>query len=354
MEDVILTGVLKKIGSLKSCALPRILIIATVIPLSLVLISTAWATPADETAPVGGSLGDLEAQASQLDASYNGALADIVAADSEVNRYNGEIESATERRGQVQSEIQTEQLRVDELHVQMATQRDALEKRLCTTYKSDDVGYLGVILGSEDFSEFLDRVDLMSMIADEDKQLIDSISEVRQSEEEKLAALSQKQVELNSLIGELGDAKTNLVSAQAEQQTTIADIEAQMQSNESQMTQLKSEAAAIETRMDELQSAAEVTGSDETPPPAGGTSMTMTATSYCMAGNTATGMPVGRGVIAVDPSVIPLGTSVYVSGYGDAIAADVGGAINGDTIDVWLPCNEAYAWGTRTVEVTVY
>ena len=65
-------------------------------------------------------------------------------------------------------------------------------------------------------------------------------------------------------------------------------------------------------------------------------------------------MPVGRGIIAVDPSVIPLGSRVHVSGYGDAIAADTGGAIQGNIIDVWLPCGEAYSWGRRTVTVTVY
>lgn len=331
-----------------------ILIIATVILASLLLISTAWATPADESTANSSTLGELESQASQLDSSYNEALSAMVAADSEVSRYNGEIDDATQRRGQVQSDIQLAQQRVDELRSQMTIQREALAKRLCTTYKSDDVGYLEVILGSDNFSEFLDRVDLMSMIADEDKQLINSINDVRQSEEEKLTTLSQKQEELDSLIVELGDARTNLVDAQADRQATVAEIETQMQSNQEQLTQLQAEAAAIETRMDELQTAAEDTGSDDTPPPAGGTSMTMTATAYCMAGTTATGMPVGRGVIAVDPSVIPLGTSVYVSGYGDAIAADIGGAITGNTIDVWLPCGEAYAWGTRTVEVTVY
>jgi 3D (Asp-Asp-Asp) domain-containing protein len=65
-------------------------------------------------------------------------------------------------------------------------------------------------------------------------------------------------------------------------------------------------------------------------------------------------MPVGRGIIAVDPNVIPLGSRVHVSGYGDAIAADTGGAIHGNIVDVWLPCGEAYAWGRRTVTITVY
>lgn len=76
------------------------------------------------------------------------------------------------------------------------------------------------------------------------------------------------------------------------------------------------------------------------------------ATAYCLEGTTANGMQSGPGIIAVDPSIIPLGSSVFVSGYGSAIAADTGGAIVGNRIDVWLPCGAAIAWGVRSVSVS--
>ncbi|MGY0691847.1 LysM peptidoglycan-binding domain-containing protein [Virgibacillus sp. FSP13] len=83
-------------------------------------------------------------------------------------------------------------------------------------------------------------------------------------------------------------------------------------------------------------------------------------TAYCSgcSGITATGVNLHENpnakVIAVDPDVIPLGSKVYVEGYGYAVAADTGGAINGNTIDVHLPTKEqAYNWGRRTVEVTI-
>jgi 3D (Asp-Asp-Asp) domain-containing protein len=49
---------------------------------------------------------------------------------------------------------------------------------------------------------------------------------------------------------------------------------------------------------------------------------------------TATGLPIGYGAAAVDPRVIPLGTKMYVEGYGYAFACDVGGAIKGRRIDL--------------------
>jgi len=63
---------------------------------------------------------------------------------------------------------------------------------------------------------------------------------------------------------------------------------------------------------------------------------------------------VGLGVVAVDPSVIPLGTRMRIPGYGNGVAADVGGGIKGAVIDLWMPPAQCVAWGRRTVTITVY
>ncbi|MFZ5632191.1 MAG: 3D domain-containing protein [Bacillota bacterium] len=81
--------------------------------------------------------------------------------------------------------------------------------------------------------------------------------------------------------------------------------------------------------------------------------MEVTATAYTHTGyNTATGTKPEYGTVAVDPRVIPLGTRMYVEGYGYATALDTGGAIKGKRIDVFLESyNEADRWGVRTVKV---
>jgi 3D (Asp-Asp-Asp) domain-containing protein len=79
------------------------------------------------------------------------------------------------------------------------------------------------------------------------------------------------------------------------------------------------------------------------------------AVAYSLPGKTALGIPVRRGVVAVDPQLIPLGTRMHVPGYGHSIAADVGHAIKGRIIDLWFPTlAKARAWGRRTVTITVY
>ena len=60
----------------------------------------------------------------------------------------------------------------------------------------------------------------------------------------------------------------------------------------------------------------------------------------------------GMKLIAVDPSVIPLGSRVYVEGYGEAIAADTGGAIKGHKIDVLMPDKASSSkWGRKMLSL---
>lgn len=89
----------------------------------------------------------------------------------------------------------------------------------------------------------------------------------------------------------------------------------------------------------------------------------MEATAYTAScegcsGVTATGINLKENpdakVISVDPNVIPLGTKVYVEGYGEAIAGDTGGAIKGNKIDIFIPNKEdAINYGRQSVKVTI-
>lgn len=71
-------------------------------------------------------------------------------------------------------------------------------------------------------------------------------------------------------------------------------------------------------------------------------------------GTTVRRNPDGYSTIAVDPRVIPIGTRLYVDGYGYAVAEDTGGAIKGNRIDVYFNSNgDARHWGVKWVKVYV-
>ncbi len=91
--------------------------------------------------------------------------------------------------------------------------------------------------------------------------------------------------------------------------------------------------------------------------------MSMVATAYCPCNKcnypyggqpSYIGLPLGQGIVAVDPKVIPLGTRLYVEGYGNAVAADVGNAIVGNRIDLCYPDHQsATSFGIQNVKVYV-
>ena len=79
-----------------------------------------------------------------------------------------------------------------------------------------------------------------------------------------------------------------------------------------------------------------------------------TANCYGCSGMTKSGVRAGYGVVAVDPAVIPLGTRLYIKGYGSAIAGDTGGAIRGNRIDLGFDSSDAaFAFGARPVRVYI-
>lgn len=101
------------------------------------------------------------------------------------------------------------------------------------------------------------------------------------------------------------------------------------------------------------------TGSNPTSPGGYKEVLHVEATAYSGGTITAMGLkavrdPNGISTIAVDPSVIPLGSKVYIPGYGYAIASDTGGAIKGNIIDLFM--NSAAActnWGRRNITIYV-
>lgn len=132
-----------------------------------------------------------------------------------------------------------------------------------------------------------------------------------------------------------------------EQSANEPEVETGADSNEKIVEEVESAKKAEETTTNDVN----------------GKTFAVEATAYTAgcsgcSGITATGINLNNDpyakVIAVDPNVIPLGTQVYVEGYGYAVAGDTGGAIKGNKIDVHLPTKEeAYNWGRKTVNITI-
>lgn len=242
-----------------------------------------------------------------------------------------------------------------------------LANRLRSVYEqSGDSDPLSIVLGAKTLDDALTGLETEKAAAQTDRAVV---AQARRSRDryvglqQRLAARAQK---LRKLEAGVAATAGMLASAKAGRISYLRQLAAQRSLNQAQIHALDAQAQAIEAQARRVaveqvantQTAASVAAPSPTPTPppaAGATTMTVTATAYTLQGQTATGAPVGYGVVAVDPSVIPLGTRMTIPGYGEGVAADTGGAIQGAVIDLWFPTDaDAANWGRRTVTITLH
>ena len=125
----------------------------------------------------------------------------------------------------------------------------------------------------------------------------------------------------------------------------------------SQFTQQKEAAGQTQGKVPTTDDSASFKGTVGDDNTIAGPTTSYVATAYSLRGRTASGRMVGRGLIAADPRLLPLGSRVRLDhpGYsGEYLVADTGGAIRGRHIDIWTPSSsEAMRFGRRTVRLTV-
>lgn len=223
-----------------------------------------------------------------------------------------------------------------------ATQRQ-LALQLRTLYERGQVDPLAVVFGATSLEKGLRALDDLTRSAHESEGVV---AATRAADRRLLLAR-------RTLASHARRLAHSLSSARAAEQS-LASTAA---SKSAYVASLRGDAAAL---LSSAQSAAQTSekfasGTPPQPPPKDGRKMVVSATCYILKGTTASGLPVGPGIVAVDPTVIPLGTRLYIPGYGKGIAADVGSAVKGKIIDLWYSTYaECAKWGRRTVTITIY
>lgn len=344
-----------------------------------------------------------EARIASVEVTIGETLASINLKQMEIDDLEAQIAAAEESQSETKAAIEAQKEVI-------TSRKEQLKTRLVALQTSDAMtNQILMLLDSENFADFISRAyvvgqlqaadneQIESAISEEEKlmaleeQLADEIETVKvaegrlKSESSALAEelstlkdiLSENQIvlsqvkteyatEADRLAAEAAQAKADAEAAQAaanaaEEHVTIAESTAPSlqegtvatQEPESQITD--SSVAAVET-------APVVTAPTVTEPPASqGKTVTVSATAYSrheagLSNLTATGidLSINPMVIAVDPSVIPLGSIVSVPGYGIAIAGDTGGAIVGNKIDLHMEdLNAALAFGRQTLTITI-
>jgi 3D (Asp-Asp-Asp) domain-containing protein len=207
-------------------------------------------------------------------------------------------------------------------------------------YEQGDTDPMAVLVGAKSIEEALNGLEGIHRIARQDRLVIEQAGAARARLIVATKRLAAREAEARRAQAATSATLAALEAARQEQAAQVAAYRAERSSNSAAISSLEAEARKL---------AAAPTGSQA------GRTLMVSATGYSLQGRTSTGVSVGYGVVAVDPSVIPLGTKMTIPGYGEGVAADTGGAVVGASIDLWFPTlAEALAWGTRAVSITLH
>jgi peptidoglycan hydrolase CwlO-like protein len=204
----------------------------------------------------------------------------------------------------------------------MTAAHGQLGERLRQLYIEGDVDPLAVLLGAESLDDALAAFDGLNRLAEQDQDIIEELTKARAALRTAITRLAARRAELRATLDQAEAAHASLARAQAQQNAYLTSLRRQQDLNRSQISKLSAQAAASEERSEDISAGGGGGGGEGAapppgPPPQSGSKVTVSSTGYCLRGTTATGIPVGWGVIAVDPSFIPLGTRMFVPGYGE-------------------------------------
>jgi 3D (Asp-Asp-Asp) domain-containing protein len=332
---------------------------------TLLLLATVPVALAADSSGSRAKAAALRSGGDSLEARANAATLELYALESELARARASLDSLAARRAAVAEERALAQRQLGIARAALRGSEEQLASLVRALYEDPHQGDpLAVLLASESLDEAIAGLDGLSRAADESSRIIEQARASR----ERLGALDRKLAGRDAELAELTAAAearaSDLARTTAARRSFIAGLRAQQRLNAARVAAIEAQAREAGRRAAAPTSApspsTRAPASAPTAPAAvvpasrPGT-LTVSSTGYAIKGRTATGMATGPGVVAVDPSVIPLGTRITIPGYGTGIAADTGGAVQGYVIDIWFPTQEqALAWGRRTVTITLH
>lgn len=331
---------------------------------------------------------------------------EISSLNIEMNKLKNLIEKNDANILENEKQVKSLENQNNQLSIEIDTSYTLAGKRFRAMYMTgSNKSYVATLLTSENLSDLFLKLDAIIRIATFDRKLLnelegkqkslkESISELevkkqelqllKSSNTDSLQQLTSKKIDLENLVKKFEEEKqaAALVIKENEEKllshsllvinspaSTISDIKNAISTLRSLIPQLNTD--SIKKKAQDYINAGNkkltLMAINPSNPNRGGdtnndtykATYSMVATAYTGHAMTSMGLvpvrdPNGLSTIAVDPSVIPLGTKVYIPNYGYAICADTGGAIKGNIIDLFLDSTaECFAWGRRGVTLHV-
>lgn len=368
--------------------------------ISFINTNFAYATPQDK---INESLKKYQT----LDSEILELNSKIESLNIEIDKTTLKLKENNQAISDIKNQIEINESKLKQTKEEIEKAQIVLDNRVRTMYKTNmSSNILVSVITSKNITDLFSRVQAISKILSTDKEILSDINNKKNELDLTIKNLNTKNSELATLKNIIEEDLKTVENKKSEQEKYLEQLNSEKESafaiieeNEKilisdSLTIANSSSAStseLQNAIDSLKSYIPLLNSskiinmardgisnaesrinelnkpivDNSADIATGTignvvkTLTMESTAYYGHGTTALGLkpvrnPNGLSTIAVDPNVIPLGTKVYVSGYGLAIAADTGGAIKGNIIDVFLNSyEECYSWGRRQVTVQI-
>jgi 3D (Asp-Asp-Asp) domain-containing protein/septal ring factor EnvC (AmiA/AmiB activator) len=327
-----------------------------------VIVTVPVALGADSTTSRSRAA-QLHTQSAATGTRAHATVLNLYALESELSRARADVAAVEARRRSLALQrASTRRQLTAAKHATLVSERQ-LAELVRALYEQNGADPLAIVLGADSLDEALTGLDSLSRAAVENRRVLEQAKAARGRLARIDRRLAQREADLGRVARAARVHARALEEKVAERAAYVAELRQRRGLSERKVSVLETQARAAERQSATLEPAqaaparvsVDVTPSAPAPAaPSTSGSMTVSAVGYSLPGHTASGLPVGHGIVAVDPAVIPLGTRMYVPGYGAAVAADTGSAVHGAMIDLWFPTTAAaLQWGRRTVTITL-
>lgn len=342
----------------------------------LVLISILFNLRAAAVAGLCDSVTDIQAKQESVKKQLDQNSNELSGKMDEINQVYQKLSDLEGKKKETEQRITQTQTRLQQAQQEKKNRvRDAKE-RLCELQKRQGTNTsLSILEKSTSLTQWLRNMialqRLQSVYNDSlaaVKQSIVDISQAKEQLQGYQSNLASQERQVNDqkavLDSQMSDLKKKIADGQSEMKQ-LADREQQAKAMEEAQKKAAEEEAQKQKQQQVQQTSTKTVDNSEAATSAdnvsGSKTLTMSATAYSTEANgmgtySATGINLKQhpSCVAVDPSVIPLGSIIWVSGYGVSVAGDTGTAIKGNIIDLhFATVAQSMAWGRRTVTVKI-
>jgi 3D (Asp-Asp-Asp) domain-containing protein/peptidoglycan hydrolase CwlO-like protein len=302
---------------------------------------------------------DLRDANAAISQRVNGALLGLYALDAKLDQAHARLDALRAQAARIRAKRDSARRQLAAAQQTLRISQRRLAMRVHALYEQGGTDPLAAILGAGSIDEAITSLDDLNRSAELDRRISRETAGARARLRTLSRSLARRDSQVQTLTASAETTLASLGTARSARQAYLANLAGEQRLNTAQIARLDARALASVQRGHLLSPA---------PAPAPAPSapareivhvvshtLTVTASGYSLDGATATGIPVGWGTVAVDPSLIPLGTRLAIPGYGEGVAADTGPAVQGAAIDLWFPTPaEAIGWGRRTITITLH